>query len=99
MTSGQPRTEQDASRIRATRILTGACAGDTAANTQLMPLVYSELRRIAAGYLRHDGHRHTLQPTALVHEAWVRLGDETCIHGEGDEARARFIGIATRSMR
>jgi hypothetical protein len=48
--------------------------GDLRARDQLTPLVYGELRRRAAAYLRHERPHHTLQPTALVHEAYVRLG-------------------------
>lgn len=62
----------------------------------LMPLVYSELRRIAASHLRRERPDHTLQPTALIHEAYLRM-----VHGQKPqwEDRVHFFGIASRLMR
>jgi RNA polymerase sigma factor (TIGR02999 family) len=62
----------------------------------LMPLVYDELRRLAAHYLRHERPDHTLQPTALVHEAYLRLVDQTQVPWQN---RAHFFGIAANLMR
>jgi RNA polymerase sigma-70 factor, ECF subfamily len=70
--------------------------GDRSALDQLVPLVYAELRRMAAAYLRNEAAVQTLEPTALVHEAYLRLV------GESDpdfNNRAHFLGIAARIMR
>ena len=61
-----------------------------------MPLVYAELRRQARLALRREGEGHTLQPTALVHEAWLRLGDQ---HDARWESRTQFFAIAAQMMR
>jgi RNA polymerase sigma-70 factor (ECF subfamily) len=63
---------------------------------ELMPLVYDELRRLAAHYLRQERPEHTLQPTALVHEAYLRLVDQTQVRWQN---RAHFFGIAANLMR
>src|SRR5262245_5598183 len=70
--------------------------GDQAALDELLPLVYSELRRLAAYYLRQERPDHTLQPTALVHEAYLRLVGEKEIDWRN---RAHFFGIAAVRMR
>jgi RNA polymerase sigma factor (TIGR02999 family) len=62
----------------------------------LMPLVYDELRRLANHYLRSERPDHTLQPTALVHEAYLRLIDQTRVHCQN---RAHFFAIAANLMR
>lgn len=69
--------------------------GDHGALDRLMPLVYDELRRLAEGYLRRERHDHTLQPTALLHEAYLRLVDQS-LHLEN---RHHFFGIAAQIMR
>lgn len=69
--------------------------GDESAVDALMPLVYSELRRLAAGYLRRERVGHTLQPTALVHEAYMRLVDAEVPWQD----RVHFFSIAARTMR
>ncbi len=79
-----------------TRLLLAWSDGDAAAPDQLMPLVYEELRHLARGYLRQESSGHTLQPTALVHEAYLRLVDATQITWQ---SRAHFYGIAARLMR
>ena len=56
-----------------TRILEAAQQGDPTAADQLLPLVYDELRRLAAHRMANEVSGHTLQPTALVHESWLRL--------------------------
>jgi RNA polymerase sigma-70 factor, ECF subfamily len=71
-------------------------AGDMAAFDQLLPLVYQELRRMAGNYLRQENPGHTLQPTALVHEAWLRLIDQTRVDWRN---RAQFFGVAAQMMR
>ena len=70
--------------------------GDTEAPAKLMPLVYEELRRLARSYLARERGDHTLQATALVHEAYLRLADETRLTWKD---RAHFYGIAARLMR
>jgi RNA polymerase sigma factor (TIGR02999 family) len=71
-------------------------AGDRSALEALLPLVYDELRGIARRYLSQEKYGHTLQPTALVHEAYIRLVDQS---PSGVETRGQFFGIAARLMR
>src|SRR5438132_6092631 len=70
--------------------------GDPAALEKLMPLVYNELRRLAARYLRRERANHSLQPTALVNEAYLRLVDQQKVEWQN---RAQFFGLAARLMR
>jgi RNA polymerase sigma factor (TIGR02999 family) len=70
--------------------------GDLEAREKLMPLVYAELRRRAAAYLRRERRDHTLQPTALVHEAYLRLVGQQRVVWQN---RAHFFGIAAQMMR
>jgi RNA polymerase sigma factor (TIGR02999 family) len=82
--------------IEVTRILEAARNGDPAAADQLLPLVYDELRRLAAHRMANEAAGQTLQPTALVHEAWLRLvGDEN----KRWDGRAHFFGAAAEAMR
>ena len=78
-----------------TALLQAWNAGDEEAGRHLMPLVYGELRRRAAGFLRRERHDHTLQPTALVHEAYLRLVGRH----EPWRNRSQFFGIASNLMR
>ncbi len=80
-----------------TRILSDIEQGDRRASEQLLPLVYDELRRLAAQKLAHEPRGLTLQPTALVHEAYLRLvgSDE----GRGWESRGHFFAAAAEAMR
>ncbi len=80
----------------ATQVLLAWGQGDASAPEMLMPLVYEELRRLARKYLARERKDHTLQATALVHEAYLRLADETRL---GWKDRAHFCGIAARQMR
>ena len=80
----------------ATRLLHAWSSGNSGALDQLMPLVYGELRRLARAHLRRERADHTLQPTALVHEAYLRLVDTD---GISWQSRAHFYGIAARVMR
>lgn len=69
--------------------------GNQEAYDRLIPLVYGELRRIAGGHLRHEGHHHSLQPTVLVHEAYLRLAG-----AEVDwQNRTHFLSVAATVMR
>jgi RNA polymerase sigma factor (TIGR02999 family) len=71
-------------------------SGDKTALDQLIPLVYDELRKLAASYLRRRSGSNTLQATALVHEAYVRLANQSSI---SIEHRAQFFGLAAKVMR
>jgi RNA polymerase sigma factor (TIGR02999 family) len=70
--------------------------GDPDAPAKVMPIVYEELRRLARGYLQHERPGHTLQPTALVHEAYLRLVQQKEVEWQD---RSHFFGIAARLMR
>jgi len=70
--------------------------GDRAALDELMPVVYDELRRLAQNYLSRERQGHTLQTTALVHEAYLRLIDQRSVNWHN---RAQFFGIAAQMMR
>lgn len=82
--------------LDATKILQDWSAGEEGAPEQLMPLVYEELRRLARNYLQRERADHTLQATALVHEAYLRMVDDK---GMTWKDRAHFYGIAARLMR
>ena len=80
----------------ATQLLVAIESGDPSAANQLLPLVYEELRRLAASKMAHEMAGHTLQPTALVHEAWLRLvAHET----PQFKNRAHFFAAAAEAMR
>jgi len=79
-----------------TRLLVSWSGGDQNALNEVVPLVYRELRRLAAAYLRRERREHTLQPTALVHEAYLRLVDQTSVDCR---TRTQFFGIAANLMR
>ncbi|MEP7338775.1 MAG: sigma-70 family RNA polymerase sigma factor [Acidobacteriota bacterium] len=87
-----PKTHPD----EVTELLVRLSGGSRDALDQLLPLVYDELRSLAAGYLRRERPDHTLQPTALVHEAWLKLIDDSQINPQN---RAHFFGIAAQVMR
>jgi RNA polymerase sigma-70 factor, ECF subfamily len=70
--------------------------GPAAVRDELMAVVYGELRRIAAQYLRNERSDHTLQPTALVHEAYIRLTEQESVNWQGEN---HFIGVAAMMMR
>ena len=79
-----------------TRLLLDWSNGDRAALDELVPLVYDELRRLAHHYMRQERAEHTLQTTALVNEAYVRLIDQNSVHWQG---KAHFFAIAAQMMR
>ena len=79
-----------------TRLLGDLRTGKKDAEAQLFALVYDELRRIAAAYLRRERPDHTLQPTALVHEAYLRLVEQS---EQNWQNRGHFLGIGARLMR
>jgi RNA polymerase sigma factor (TIGR02999 family) len=79
-----------------TQLLVDWGKGDQAALEKLMPLVYDELRRLASNYLRRERATHTLQPTALVNEAYLKLVDQRNAQWQN---RAHFFGISAQLMR
>jgi RNA polymerase sigma factor (TIGR02999 family) len=88
--------QADASPEAVTRLLQAWSAGNPDAQEELLPLVYTQLRQRAARHLRHDRKGHTLQPTALVHEAYVRLVGQREVDWQ---SRAHFFALASRMMR
>ena len=76
-----------------TQLLIDLSNGDRNAVDILLPVIYDELRKLAANYLRRERPDHTLQPTALVHEAYLRLVDQTRVNWQD---RAHFFGVALR---
>lgn len=79
-----------------TQLLVHSSQGDKEAMEALIPLVYAELRALARGYLSRERSSHTLQPTALVHEAYFRLIDQNVAKWEN---RSHFYGVAAQLMR
>ena len=84
------------SRVDVTALLSQLARGNPEAAEKLMPLVYDELKRLARAYMRRERTDHTLQTTALVHEAYLRLVDQDAVNWEG---RSHFFGIAAQLMR
>ncbi len=80
---------------RVTVLLKAIRAGDGTAEQELLPLVYQELHRLAQSYMRRERPDHTLQPTALIHEAYLRLAGEKVDW----QSRAHFMGVAAHVMR
>src|SRR5437667_287709 len=87
---------QPPSTSEVTRLLKDWSSGDAAALDQLIPILYNELRAVAARYLRRERPDHTLQPTALVNEAYLRLIDQKQVQWQN---RAHFVGVAAQMMR
>jgi RNA polymerase sigma-70 factor (ECF subfamily) len=87
---------QPASPSEVTRLLRAWSDGNEAALDQLIPIIYDELRSLAARYLRRERKDHTLQPTALVNEAYLRLIDQRQVQWQN---RAHFLGVAAQMMR
>jgi RNA polymerase sigma factor (TIGR02999 family) len=79
-----------------TLLLSKSAAGDQKAAAELVPLVYKELRRLAARHLARERPDHTLQATALVHEAYVKLAGQKAAKWQN---RAQFLGVASQAMR
>ena len=80
----------------ATQVLSDLTGGDASAADRLMPLVYSQLRALAGSFFRGQPADHTIQPTALVHEAFVRMVNQTDVHWR---SRAHFYAVAATAMR
>jgi RNA polymerase sigma factor (TIGR02999 family) len=86
----------DPGREDVTVLLTEITKGNKDAASRLVPLVYQELRQLAASYMRHERSDHTLQPTALVHEAYLKLVQQRSVDWQ---SRAHFLGVAAQVMR
>jgi len=95
-TNSSPEPTSSRSPAYVTELLAGAQRGDSAATAELFPVVYEELRRLAGGLMNEESRAHTLQATALVHEAYMRLvgPDQTPW-----ENRAHFFGAAAQAIR
>ncbi len=91
-----PKSDLPTASPDVTQLLQDWRNGDEAARNELMSAVYEELRRQAGRYLRRERSDHTLQPTALVHEAYIQLIDQSRVNWEN---RAHFFGAAARLMR
>jgi RNA polymerase sigma factor (TIGR02999 family) len=83
-------------RESATRALEAQVGGDPKAASELLPLVYNKLRALAAGYMRSERSDHSLQPTAVVHEAYLRLIDDERVSWQG---KTHFFAVAATQMR
>ena len=79
-----------------TLLLSALTRGDDGAATRLIPVVYDELRRLAGSYMRRERVDHTLQATALVHEAYLKLVEQRSVDWQ---SRAHFFGVAAQLMR
>src|SRR5829696_2950344 len=88
---------EDVSAARVTALLDAAAAHDPRASAELLPLVYQQLRALAARRMRQERPDQTLQATALVHEAYLRLVEAT--HAQAWESRWHFFAAAAESMR
>jgi RNA polymerase sigma-70 factor, ECF subfamily len=88
--------ENSADRGAATGLLIAAGSGDERARERMLALIYDELRSLAASYLRRERPGHTLQPTALVHEAYMRMIDQRQVDWSN---RSQFVGLAAVMMR
>jgi RNA polymerase sigma-70 factor (ECF subfamily) len=96
LTSSTVHTEAMSNTHEVTLLLVEWAKGNQNALNELTPLVYRELRQLAAAYLRRERQGHTLQPTAVVHEAYLRLMDQTNPNWQN---RSHFYGVAARLMR
>jgi len=94
--AGRGISMENPSPSEVTELLQQWSDGRREALDQLLPRLYAELRRLAASYLRRERPNHTLQPTALVHEAFVKLVDQRAVRWQN---RAHFFGIAAQVMR
>ena len=83
-------------RANATQALRAHTSGDRLATSRLLPLVYDKLRSLASHYMRRERADHTLQPTALVHEAYLRLIDSSQVDWKG---KTHFLAVAATQMR
>jgi RNA polymerase sigma factor (TIGR02999 family) len=94
--SDEPSSAREKQPGTTTQLLIDLTNGNRAVVDTLLPLIYNELRSLASNYLRRERSEHTLQPTALVHEAYMRLVDQTQVNWQN---RAHFFGVAAQMMR
>jgi RNA polymerase sigma-70 factor (ECF subfamily) len=94
--SNDSRSDANKSESDVTGLLVAWGKGDASAGEQLLPAVYAELHQQAARAMRREANEHTLQPTALVHEAYLRLVDQRRVEWRN---RAQFFGVAAQVMR
>jgi RNA polymerase sigma factor (TIGR02999 family) len=87
---------ENLAREDVTALLGQLAKGNDAAASKLIPIVYDELRRLAGGYMRRERKDHTLQPTTLVHEAYLKRTEQRVVDCQG---RAHFFGIAAQVIR
>jgi RNA polymerase sigma-70 factor (ECF subfamily) len=87
---------ESASQGEATLLLAALRSGDPEAAGKLLPLIYHELHRLASAYMRRERPDHTLQPTALIHEAYLKLTGGEPVDWQN---RAHFVGAAAQAMR
>ncbi len=90
------KRKADVADHEATALLSQWRKGDDKALDELMPLVHAELHRLASGYMRHENKNHTLQATALIHEAYIRLIDQRNVEWKNS---VHFIALAANTMR
>ena len=93
---GCPLTDDPRTKVTTIVADLGGPTSRRATAEELMPLVYDELRRLARGYMARERREHTLQPTALVHEAYMRLVDQSRVNWQG---RTHFRAVGARIMR
>ncbi|MFN0108614.1 MAG: sigma-70 family RNA polymerase sigma factor [Blastocatellia bacterium] len=96
MTNPSQQNVTDPSQQNVTELLLAWNSGDEAARDELLPLVYQELHRLAGRYLGRERGGHTLQATALVHEAYLRLVNQQDVNWQN---RAHFFGVSAQMMR
>jgi RNA polymerase sigma-70 factor, ECF subfamily len=96
MLTSSPTMTEMSEPARVTDLLVEWGHGNRAAHANMLPLVYAELRRLAASYMASERGNHTLQPTALVHEAYLKLIDQRRVDWRN---RAHFVGVAAMLMR
>src|SRR5580700_630806 len=96
MAKAMPAEKSMPAKGDVSRLLSQMTAGDEVAQGELMPLVYDELRRLARGYMRWERTDHTLQPTALVNEAYLRLAGGSPVSWKD---RTHFFAVAAKLMR
>jgi RNA polymerase sigma factor (TIGR02999 family) len=89
-------TREQEGQHHVTELLREWTEGRTAAMDELLPYVYNDLHRRAAAYLRHERINHTLQPTALIHEAYLKLVDQRRVEWKN---RGHFLAVAAQAMR
>ena len=87
---------RDLAAVDVTALLADLSKGKPEAADQLIPVVYGELRRLASSYMRREREGHTLQATALVHEAYMKLVEQRSVNWQ---SRTHFFGIAAQIMR